>query len=555
MSRNNVFSFDLAPHETMKRSKLDLSHSHKLSFNVGDVVPIYCDPDILPGDTVSIKTSSLVRLQSMLDPIMDDLYLDTYFFFVPNRLVWCHWKEFMGENTSAPWTQTTVYTIPQITAPASTGWVTGTIADYCGLPVGVPGISVSALPFRAIAMTMSEWFRNENTTYPCDFTIDDTTIAGVNTGDQVTDIVKGGLPFKAAKFKDYFTACLPSPQKSADTLLPLGNFAPVFAGDVNPDPITKTPIRFKSALGDSSQLEDGKFYVQELMGYNGYLGTIAGDASTSHVTPIERLYPSNLYTDLTMATGSSVNQLRLAFQLQKMAELDARSGTRYIEKIKAHFGVISPDARLQRPEYLGGSRMRLNVQSVTQTSESGNTPQGHQTAYSVSSNSHGDFSKSFTEHGILLGFAVVRYHHSYQQGLARGWSRKTQYDFYWPMLANIGEQAVLRKEIYCTGVSSSDNSVFGYNEAWADYRFKPNRVSGEMRSQATTSLDSWHLADDYASAPQLSSSWIQEDKSTVDRVLAVTSAVSNQVFGDFFFDAKYTRVMPVYSIPGLIDHH
>ena len=557
MNRNAPFSFDLAPHETMSRSTFDdKSHSHKTSFNVGDLIPIYLDQDILPGDTVSIKTTSLVRMQTLLDPIMDDIFLDTYFFFIPYRILWDHTKEFFGENTSAPWIQSVVYTIPQIEAPASTGWSTGTIADYMGLPVGVPGISVSALPFRAYAKCCTEWFRSENLSYPCDCPTDDTTITGVNTGDQVTDIVKGGLPFKAAKYKDYFTACLPSPQKAADTLLPLGNFAPVFTGDINNNPVSKLPMTFRkldgTTFGGSTADLSAVFHV-EPNDPDAQLLIDASKVASSDVTI--STYPNNLYADLAQATGSSVNQLRLAFQLQKQAELEARSGSRYRELVRSAFGTISPDARMQIPEYLGGSRVRINVQSVTQSSESGSTPMGHQSAYSVTVDSHGDFSKSFTEHGILLGLAVARYHHSYQQGLSRGWSRKTKYDFYWPMLANIGEQAVLRKEIYCSGTQADDDSVFGYNEAWADYRYTSNRVSGEMRSDASTSLDSWHLADDYASAPQLSDQWIREDKSTVDRTLAVTSAVSNQLFGDFYFDCKYTRVMPVYSIPGLIDHH
>lgn len=562
MNRNTPYSFGMAPHESMRRSVLDLSHSLKTSFNVGDIVPIYVDPDILPGDTISIKTSKVVRLQTLIDPIMDDLYLDTYYFFVPHRLVWDHWKEFMGENTSAPWTQTTEYTIPQIESPSG-GWNVGTIADYFGIPTGISNISVNALPFRALAMVCNEWFRNENTTNPVNFDTDDTTITGVNTGDQVTDIVKGGLPFKAAKYKDYFTACLPSPQKGDDVLLPLGDTAPVFAGSVDRTPVEYNTIHWVGRYGN---LEPNK-------GYDVTLGTDAsGVGSMSVLTPtgtlgtwVDSPIPVNLYSDLRQATGSSVNQLRLAFQIQKMAELDARSGTRYIEKIRAHFGVTSPDARMQRPEYLGGNRISLQVRQVvstaqTETSASNEStirPQGTTSAYSLTVDTHGDFSKSFTEHGTLLGLAVVRYKHTYQQGLARCWSRKTINDFYWPILANIGEQPVLNKEIYCSGTSGelADDGVFGYNEAWADYRYKPNRTTGEMRSQAPLPLDSWHLGDDYASCPALSSGWIQEDKTNVDRVLAVTSAVSNQLFGDFHFDVKATRVMPVYSIPGLIDHH
>lgn len=564
MNRNTLHSFELAPHETMKRSVFDLSHSVKTSFNFADVIPTLL-LEVLPGDTISLKTSSVVRLQTMIDPIFDDMYLDYYYFFVPNRLVWEHWKNFMGENDQGSWTNNQIkYTIPQITSPASTGWDVGTIADYLGIPTGVPGISVNALPFRAYALICDQFFRNQNTTDPVDYTVDDTTVSGVNTGDQVTDIVLGGLPFKAAKYPDYFTTALPSPQKAADTLLPLGNLAPVITSGTNNDfskyPKDSSNNAYPISFGKTddsafTSTTNGSYNITMTNGQKA-APSFASDSYPGNV--VSSVYPTNLVTDLTNATGSSVNQLRLAFQIQKMAELDARSGTRYIEKIKAHFGVISPDARMQRAEYLGGKiRQRLNVNSVSQTSATGatGTPQGHQAAYSVSAMSHGDFSKSFTEHGYIIGLAVARYHHTYQQGLARTWSRKDINSYFWPMLSNIGELPIYTKELFCTGNSAIDDSVFGYNEAWADYRYMPNRTTGEMRSQATTSLDSWHLGDDYSSAPSLSSSWIQEDKSNVDRCLAVSSALANQLFGDFYFDIKATRVMPTYSVPGLIDHH
>lgn len=541
MNRNTMHSFDLAPHESMKRSKFNLSHSLKTSFNVGDCVPIFLE-EVLPGDTFSIKTNDVVRLQTLLDPIMDDIYLDTYYFFVPNRLVWEHWINFMGENDQGAWTESQiVYSIPQVVSPSSTGWTQGTIADFYGVPTGVPSLSVSALPFRGYAMIMDQWFKNENTTDPVDYTVDDTTITGVNTGDQVTDCVKGGLPFKAAKYKDYFTSCLPGPQKGQSITLPLGDLAPIVGGKVN-----------NLAPGYS---QDNTFTGQHVAIIGNSSNTIVTDSSTP--SGITGGTETSLYANMAAVTGTSVNQLRLAFQLQKLAELDARSGTRYIEKVRAHFSVISPDARMQRAEYLGGHRIRLNVNSVTQTSATGDTgtPQGHQAAYSVTADSHGDFSKSFTEHGYIHGIAVARYKHTYQQGLARHWSRKTTNQFYWPILANIGEEPVFVKEIYCTGNSSNDDAVFGYQEAWADYRHKPNRTTSMMRSTYSAPLDTWHLGDEYSSQPSLSSAWIQEDKTNVDRVLAVTSSVSNQLFGDFYFDVKATRVMPTFSVPGLIDHH
>lgn len=575
MNRNAEYKFGVAPHENMNRSVLDLSHSHITSFNVGDIIPICCYPDVLPGDTISIKTSKLVRLQTLLAPIFNNLILQTYWFFVPNRLVWNHWAEFMGENKTAPWTQTTEYTVPQIVSPTSTGWTKGTIADFFGIPTGVANLSVNALPFRAYALTCSEWFRNENTTYPINVPLDDTTINGTNGTDQVTDIAKGGAPFKAAKLKDYFTACLPAPQKGNSVTIPgLTGTLPVITTNTSHDDLIKYPMQWALGATGYNPSDDefssetfsrfssigGNFNDVSLITNDGINFTRAKYNSNWTSGNLKALAPDNLIVQ-GMDQAISVNQLRLAFQIQKLRELEARTGTRYIEIIKASFGTISPDARMQRPEYLGGSSCKLDVRQVVQTSGtegSGGTqktPQGHTAAYSVTGDVHGDFSKSFTEHGTLLGLAVVRYKHVYQQGLSRGFSRTTKYSYYWPMLANIGEQPVYEKELYCTGNSDNDDVVFGYNEAWADYRYQPNIVSGEMRSNYATSLDSWHLADEYSSAPALSSAWIQEDKSTVDRVLAINSSISNQLFGEFYFDIKATRVMPVYSIPGLIDHH
>lgn len=557
MNRNSVSHYDYAPHENMNRSSFrGLSHSVKTSFDVGSIVPLDWF-EVLPGDTFSIKTSKIVRLQTLLDPIMDDLFLDLYWFFVPNRIIWEHWTDFMGENNVDAWKPSVTYTIPQITAPASVGWSVGTIADYLGLPTGVSGISVSALPFRAYARICSEWFRNENTTDPINCPVDDTTIAGVNTGNQVTDIVKGGKPFIAAKVKDMFTACLPDPQKGPDVTVPLGTFAPVytmtsdnpFASYPRDASNNAIPLHFKKVSDGGSPAADEVLHV-----YTD--SKVYGDGTGASGTVTNVLYPSNLMTDLSVASSSSINQLRQAFQLQKAYELLARGGSRYIEIIKTMFGVTSPDYRVQRPEYLGGNRVSLNVRQVVQNSASvsGQTPQGHTAAYSLTADSHGDFSKSFTEHGILMCLACVRYNHTYQQGLDKKWSRLGRFDFYLPVFANVGEQPIYAREIYCDG-SSNDATVFGYNEAWCQYRTAPNKVTGEMRSSASTSLDSWHLADDYASLPSLSSSWIQEDCATVDRVLSVSHSVSNQLFGDFYFDVKATRVMPVYSIPGLIDHH
>lgn len=553
MNRNVESHFAQLPHADIRRSQFDRSSSVKTSFNVGDVIPFFLD-EVLPGDTFKIKTSKVVRLQTLITPMMDNLYLDTYFFFVPNRLVWSHWKEFNGENTQSAWLPTTEYEIPQITAPATDGWSIGTIADYLGIPTGVPDLSVNALPFRAYALVMNEWFRDENLTDPLVVPLDDVTVAGVNTGAYVTDVAKGGLPFVAAKYHDYFTSCLPAPQKGPDVVIPGGSGmnVPVVANSDLHDPGT-APLYMR--VTTESGLSNAYLFglndrVRDDVSYDSVKvpGLPTGETST--------LSPINLWAVGDGVASATINQLRLAFQIQKLYEKDARGGTRYTEILRSHFGVTSPDSRLQRPEYLGGNRIPIRINQIVQQSatQEGSTPQGNPVGLSLTSDNHSDFTKSFTEHGFILGLMVARYDHTYQQGLDRMFSRKSRFDYYWPVFANIGEQAVLNKEIYAQG-TDEDDEVFGYQEAWADYRYKPNRVCGEMRSQAPQSLDVWHLGDDYSKLPSLSDEWIREDKTNVDRVLAVQSSVSNQLFADIYVQNRCTRPMPMYSIPGLIDHH
>nr|WNN13386.1 MAG: major capsid protein [Microviridae sp.] len=568
MNRNVESHFALNPTNIdIRRSTFDRSHSLKTSFNVGDIVPFFID-EVLPGDTFNVDSSKVVRLQTLLTPVMDNIYLDTYYFFVPNRLTWSHWKQFNGENTESAWLPQTEYEIPQITAPADTGWTVGTIADYLGVPTGVPNLSVSALPFRAYALVMNEWFRDENLSDPLVIPVDDATVAGVNTGTFVTDVVKGGLPYKAAKYHDYFTSCLPSPQKGPDVAIPVA--------EVGPYPVVGNGKALGLAFGSYSfglTANSGTLNISsQSFGNNTKSGQPGSTSNSNGIAgvPTQAQLGDDLSNSglIAISTGNaqaaSINQLRMAFQIQKLYEKDARGGSRYIEILKSHFGVTSPDARLQRPEYLGGNRIPININQVVQQSAtaSGVTAQGTVTGMSVTTDSHSDFTKSFTEHGFVLGVMVARYDHTYQQGLERFWSRKDRFDYYWPVFANIGEQAVKNKEIYAQGPAKKDSvgniiddQVFGYQEAWADYRYKPSRVTGEMRSQYAQSLDVWHLADDYSALPMLSDSWIREDKTNVDRVLAVTSSVSNQLFADIYIKNRTTRPMPMYSIPGLIDHH
>lgn len=552
--RNLDSRFAVNPQVNIERSKFNRDCSVKTSFNVGQLIPFYLD-EVLPGDTFQVKTSLVARLQPLVTAPMDNLYLDTYYFFVPNRLVWEHWKELNGENTESAWIPQTEYQVPQTTAP-STGWNIGTIADYFGLPVGVPGISVSSLPFRAYSLICNEWFRDQNLKDPLETPKGDATTVGVNTGNYITDCAKGGLPFTAAKLHDYFTSALPSPQKGPDVLISSSGFSPLAVSDVFTPfngGVPSFKLDWSTPPASSSSYIPGFYVTGE---------QVAGDVTA-------QLYGTNQKNNIAGSgipvTGSNlgisgsnattINQLRMAFQIQKMYEKDARGGTRYQEMILSHFGVTSPDARLQRPEYLGGERLPININQVIQNSSTTtSSPQGNIAGTSLTTDSHGDFIRSFTEHGLIIGLCVARYEHTYQQGINRLWTKKSRTDFYLPVLASLGEQPIFNREIYATG-TDTDNEIFGYQEAWADYRYKPSYVTGEMRSNHDKSLDSWHFADDYDILPKLSSSWIDEDKSPVNRALAVSSDVANQVFVDFFVQNETTRPMPLYSIPGLIDHH
>lgn len=561
MSRNANSRFATNPVRLdMSRSKFPRNFSHKTTFNAGQVIPFYVD-EVLPGDTFQVRTSKVVRMQTLLTPVMDNVYLDTYYFFVPNRLVWEHWKQFMGENTESAWIPQVEYEVPQLNAPAN-GWEVGTLADYMGIPTGVPGLSVSALPFRAYALIMNEWFRSENLTDPLNIPVDDATVQGVNTGNYVSDVAKGGKPFVANKFRDYFTSCLPSPQKGPDVTIntaQLGN-APVVPMDKPvPTDLFNYPYNVYVPNGNKNYTAG---YHSGSVHQNGFGGAywLAEDGTTDLDPTIHNGvagYPANLWAQFDNTVSvATINQLRTAFQIQKFYERSARGGSRYIETLKAHFGVTSPDARLQRPEYLGGNRIPVSINQVIQNSGtvSGSTPLGDTGAMSLTTDVHSDFTKSFVEHGFVIGVMVARYDHTYQQGIERFWSRKSMFDYYWPEFANIGEQAVLNKEIYAQG-NAQDDEVFGYQEAWADYRYKPSRVSGEMRSKYAQSLDVWHLADDYSKMPSLSDAWIHEDPATINRVLAVSDNLANQFFCDIYVQNYSTRNMPLYSIPGLIDHH
>ena len=549
MNRNTESHFANNPTIDISRSKFDRSFTHKTTFNTGDLIPIYCDTTIMPGDTVKMRMSEVVRMATPIAPVLDNANMDTYFFFVPYRLIWDHFKSFMGENETAPWIQNVAYEIPQIKAPATVGWHKGSLADYFGYPTEVPDYEASALPFRAYSLIYNEWFRDENLKNPLYISKGDTTIVGTDKTDlganydPVVDTQKGAAPIKAAKYFDYFTACLPGAQKGPAINVPLGTEAPIMLKPAVEGTLTSgmdgKPIRAIAGSGATLSLK-----------VNEVGGTTLGSGNQGA-----------MLADLSNAVGATINQLRQAFQIQKFYERQALGGTRYIEMVKSHFEVTNPDFRMQRPEYLGGERIPINMNQVIQSSETDTTPMGTTGAFSVTSNVNEDlFTHSFTEHGILIGLAVVRTVHTYQQGLNRMYSKKKFTDFYFPEFANLGNQAVLNKEIYCQAPSvvDSDGNVineqaFGYQEAWATERYFPDIVTGEFRSNYATSLDVWHYADDYNALPSLGSDWIDETDQNVARTLAVQS--QDQFIGDFYFGCVYTRPMPLWSVPGLIDHH
>lgn len=577
MNRNVESRFAEIPSVDIQRSIFDRSSTHKTSFNVGELIPFYID-EVLPGDSFQVTTSKVCRLQTLLTPVMDNLYLDTYFFFVPNRIVWSHWKEFQGENSSSAWVPAVEYQIPSISSPAG-GFATGTIADYLGLPVGVEWTNSdsrrpSALPFRAYALICNEFFRDENLTDPLNIPLGDANQTGSNGDNYLVDVANGGKPFKVAKYHDYFTSCLPGPQKATD---PVSVPLPSFQGGTYPVLTSPNAVPF-SEFNNIPYASYGKLYSNtagmqdwtsmpaqpsvNTFSWNRDIAMIhSSNPSTGISSPLvdgeAYEFPANLAVTIPGSeSGSfSINELRLAFQLQKYYEKLARGGSRYFEVLKQMFGVTSPDARLQRPEYLGGNRIPITVHEVLNNAQGEKDFLGDLGAMSITADVHEDFSHSFVEHGYVIGVCCLRYDHSYPQGLERFWSRREVTDFYLPVFANIGEQPVYASEICATSQNIADASIFGFQECWADYRYKPNRVSAEMRPGITNTLASWHFADYYSTPPTLSDGWIREDKSNVDRTLAVTSAVSNQAFADFYVKNICTRCMPTYSIPGLIDHH
>ena len=580
MNRNVEAHFAQLPAAEIQRSTFDRSHGYKTSFCAGDIVPFMVD-EVLPGDSFNISTAKVVRSQTMLTPIMDNMFLDTYYFFVPNRLVWKHWREFCGENRDGAWAPTVEYTIPTIAPPAG-GFAKDTIADYMGLPIGVEWkatdpLAPSALPFRGYALICNEFFRDENLTDPLLIPLDDANQQGSNGDDYANDVANGGKPFKAARVHDYFSSCLPSAQKGSAVGIPI--HVPGFAGGTFPVTTGATlnhadnfyPLVFDlgnpgsgvvidSAGTEVPSIPKSNSHVPYFMNRDG--ADLLHGAVTYSSQQYGALNPLNLQTTVPPAgdgqdvdVSFTVNELRLAFAYQRFLESLARNGSRYTELLLGLFGVRSPDARLQRPEYLGGNRIPISVSEVTNNAQTTQDFLGDLGAKSNTGDVNHDFIKSFTEHGYLFGVFVVRYDHSYSQGLQRFWTRKKFTDFYNPKFAHLGEIGVYQAEIMATSENIADSTkVFGFQEIWADYRYKPSMVTGEMRPAAQNTLAHWHLADHYDTVPTLSDGWIREDKANVDRVLAVQSSVADQFWCDFWISNQCTRPMPMYSVPGLLDH-
>lgn len=540
--------FENLPDVRYNRSKFPLDHNVKTTMSVGKLYPLDI-VEVLPGDSFKTKMTGVMRVTSaFLKPVIDNAFLEVYHFFVPLRLVYNDLEQVFGVAHPSSYVIDMFSSIPVTTSASTVS--SGTVGDYLSLPVGsgvYPGISI--LPFRAFAHIYNDWFRNESITNEVNVATGNFSpaVETLNNNPWSATNYTGQCPYVAKK-RDYFTSCLPSPQKGPAVSLALGNLAKLKAGpEYSVNQTSAEGLRFgpHRAVNTYTYLanQDSSILAPYITVSQATAGTIQSGQ-----------YYSNIYADMSNVTGINVNDLRTLFQLQKMLEKDARYGSTYREYSFGHFGVVSPDARLQYTEYLGGGRIPLAIQQVAQTSEAGSTPQANVAGYSFT-NGYSRFSKGFVEHGYIITVGCIRQYHSYQQGIAKMFMRKEREDFYDPLFANLGEQPVYTSELYGYGSGNIKANVFGYNEAWAEYRYLPNKITGQMRSGGGNSLDIWHFGDYYSSAPTLSDSFILEKPVNVDRTLAVPSATQDNFLVDLWFDMKAIRVMPTYSVPGLVDHH
>ena len=515
--------FSQIPSAEIPRSSIDRSDGYKTTFDAGFLIPVFFD-EALPGDTFNLRMTAFARLATPLHPFMDNLFCDSHFFAVPMRLLWDNWQKFNGEQVNPA--DSTDFVVPTMSAPAG-GYLANSLSDYFGLPTLVNPLVHASFHHRAYNLIWNEWFRDQN--------LQNSVV--VDTDDGPDDPADYSI-LRRGKRHDYFTSALPWPQKGPSVALPLGGNAPVtgIATDT-------THIYTSSGVGTSIDAAGNNPVVGTNWSTQGAIAfQIQGD-NTSKIP--------NITADLSAVTAATINQLRQSFQIQKLYERDARGGTRYTEIIRSHFGVVSPDARLQRPEYLGGGSSPININPIAQTSSTDATsPQGNLAAIGTLNLDNHGFTKSFTEHCVVIGMVSIRADLNYQQGLNRMFSRSTRWDYYWPALAHIGEQTVLNKEIYADG-SANDDLVFGYQERFAEYRYKPSSITGLYRSNHAQTLDTWHLAQDFGTLPVLGATFIEENP-PVDRVIAVPA--EPHILWDSYFKFTCARPMPVYSVPGLIDH-
>lgn len=557
MNRNNERHFNQIPKVRASRTRFNRDQTILTTFDSGKLIPFYVD-EVLPGDTFNVNTSAIIRMTTPKYPVFDDAFIDFYYFYCPNRILWDNFKQFMGEIEDTPWMPTKEYTVPQIVIDAKNTPYEKSILDYMGVPTKVKNenngnIKINALPVRAYVKIWNEFFRDENVGNAAVEYKDDNDKSYGDTNDEnnlekiLQEAIRGGRCLPVNKFHDYFTSCLPYPQRGPAVTLPLGGNAPVRLGDTNNQYLDyTTPVEMVLGVTSASNKPGTLSYMQatgasgekKRMQFTGSTGSEAGAGGW-------------MYADLANVTAATINDLRKAVAVQQYYEALARGGSRYREQVQALWDVVISDKTVQIPEYLGGGRYHVNMNQIVQTSgQQGNndTPIGETGAMSVTPVNESSFTKSFEEHGFVIGVCCVRHNHSYQQGLERFWSRRDRLDYYVPQFANIGEQPVKKKEIMLTG-TETDEETFGYQEAWADYRMKPNRVSGLMRSNATGTLDFWHYADNYTSVPTLSQEWMTEGKNEIARTLIEQN--EPQFFGAIRVANKTTRRMPLYSVPGL----